>query len=212
MKTVLYVKSKDMAFEKIRTSTDKRVWLSPKTSIKKGTENQESSTHALERIDTDWLPDNIVSSLQEHDDYDIQSVFETVDNETMANSNHSRNTHTNCESIAFTEAIESHLDEIDIFAIIAQEQSHENVLTRNTFLDVNGFISNTVLQFPKSDEKTRKHWSTLLMKDVESKLKSKTSFACLTKNEINVICRGLKSVLPTTITNKKVSWKFLELF
>lgn len=35
MKTVLYVKNKDMAFEKIRTSTDKRVWLSPKTSIKK---------------------------------------------------------------------------------------------------------------------------------------------------------------------------------
>lgn len=172
-----------MAFEKIRTSTDKRVWLSPKTSINKGTENQESSTHALERIDTDWLPDNIVSSLQEHDDCDIQSVLETVDNETMANSNHSRNTHTNCESIAFTEAIESHLYEIDIFAIIAQEQSHENVLTRNTFFDVNGFISNTVLQFPKSDEKTRKHWSTLLIKDVESKLKSKTSFACLTNTK-----------------------------
>lgn len=27
LKTVLYVKSKDIAFEKIRTSTDKRVWL-----------------------------------------------------------------------------------------------------------------------------------------------------------------------------------------
>lgn len=134
LKTVIYVKSKDIAFEKIRTSTDKRVWLPPKTSIKKGAENQESSTHALERIDTDWLPDNIVSSLQEHDDCDIQYVLETVDNETMANSYHSRNTHTNFESIAFTEAIEPHLDEIDTFAIIAQEQSHENVLTRNTFL------------------------------------------------------------------------------
>lgn len=134
LKTVIYVKSKDIAFEKIRTSTDKRVWLPPKTSIKKGAENQESSTHALERIDTDWLPANIVSSLQEHDDYDIQYVLETVDNETMANSYHSRNTHTNFESIAFTEAIEPHLDEIDTFAIIAQEQSHENVLTRNTFL------------------------------------------------------------------------------
>lgn len=65
--------------------------------------------------------------------------------------------------------------------------------------------------FPKSDEKTRKHWSTLLIKDVESKLKSKTSFACLTKDEINVICRGLKSVLPTTLPDMKVSWKFLEL-
>lgn len=51
--TVLYVKSKDIAFEKISTSTDKRVCLPPKTSIKKGTENQEPSTHALERIDTD---------------------------------------------------------------------------------------------------------------------------------------------------------------
>lgn len=186
--------------------------------MKKGAENQESSTHLLERIDTDWLPDNIVSSLQENDDCDIQSVLETVDNETMVNSDHSRNTNTNFESIASPEAIESHLDEIDTFAIIAQEQSHENVLARNTYFNVNGFISNTVLQFLKSDEKTRKHWSNLLMKDVESKLKSKTSIACLTHNEINVICRGLKSVLPTTLPDMKVSWKkeknwrFLELF
>lgn len=50
LKTVIYVKSKDIAFEKIRTSTDKRVWLPPKTSIKKGAENQESSTHALKEL------------------------------------------------------------------------------------------------------------------------------------------------------------------
>lgn len=152
--TVLYVKSKDIAFEKIRTSTDKRGWLPPKASMKKGAENQESSTHPLKRIDTDWLPYNSVSSLQEHDDCDIQSVLETVDNETMANSDHLKNTNTNFDSIASADAIESHLDEIDTFAIIAQEQSYENILA---YLDVNGFISNTVLQFLKSDEKTRKH-------------------------------------------------------
>lgn len=50
------------------------------------------------------------------------------------------------------------------------------------------------------------------MKDVELKLKFKMYFVCLMKNEINVICRGLKLVLLMIFINKKVFWKFLEFF
>lgn len=44
-----------------------------------------------------------------------------------------KNTNTHFCIIASAEAVESHLDEIDTFAIIAQEQWHQNVLAIKLF-------------------------------------------------------------------------------
>ena len=201
--TVLYVFSKDIAFEKITTSSDERVWLSSKSQPKKNTDNQETSTPSLETMNTDWLPDSIISTLQEREDSDIQSVLETVDRDSAPDS-----TVTFTDRVSYEETpAESTSDKIDSFQVCQEEHFSQPTTPTRIPLINNDFILNSVFQLLRSDAKTGKHWNNLEIKDLETVLKSKASIADLTHNEINVICTGLISLLPTTIPEIRTSWK-----
>ena len=107
----------------------------------KSTDNLETSTPSLEAKNIDWLPDSIISTLQEREDSsDIQSVLETVENDSVSDS-----------TVPFTDRVcyeetpaESSSDTIDSFQVCQEEHFSQPTTPTRIPLINNDFILNSV--------------------------------------------------------------------
>ena len=208
----LIAEGKDVAFDKIKTNLDKKLW-NPKS--KTVDENMEVSASTVTDTASEWLPETVIEEIRNTEDVRVQHIIEEVSTEAIETDSDSPMLITDggLESL-FEEQKARSIDDNPEIETASQEEyeSQPTVVSSNEAVERNKLdltlkVVTDILDALKSNLKTKKKWLNAGSERVYDVLSADVKVRSLSHLEINVIYDTIRPVIDKQFQVFKKSWK-----
>ena len=207
----IFVESTDVAFHKIYTSRQKDLWKN------ESKQNVSEESNSICQSNNDWLPEDLIVSMQDNSDADIANIVSTVEKSFVSKSSNDESIESNFETDLYLSclfldgntplpSIVESLDSSDQQGTdVSSADDSANVVFQEDVedgfprigLSEDHFILDHLLS--KLQLGMNNKWNNCTQQDLSRKLSSKEHLMKLTHLELNCLCENLRQILPTTL-------------